>query len=176
MLSAFQRLREMEYKCSEKAKMLPSTDGETDEWVGIGFRIAGISLLSSMDEVTEILDMPSFTRLPGVHSWVVGIANVRGGLLPLMDLKHFITGEPTSHMYSARVMVVNHNGVHTGLVVEEVQGMRHFSILDQTYELPAVNDYLQAYIRQAFKKDENFWPVFSMHALIEDERFLHASL
>ncbi len=176
MHNAFQRLQEIEQKCLERAKKLPSIDGISDEWTGIGFRVAGISLLSSMGEVTEILDMPAFTRVPGVHSWALGIANVRGNLLPLMDLKQFVTGEPISHMHSARIMVVNHNGVFTGLVVEEVQGMRHFSKLDQVYELPVVNDYIQPYIRQAFMKDENYWPVFSMHALIEDERFLHASL
>ena len=44
-------------------------------------------LVSKMGEVTEILDPPDFTRVPGVQSWVVGIANVRGSLLPLMDLK-----------------------------------------------------------------------------------------
>jgi len=176
MQNAFQRLQYIEQKCLEKAKKLPSVDGASDEWTGIGFKIAGISLLSSMGEVTEILDPPSFTRVPGVHSWVVGIANVRGSLLPLMDLKQFITGEPVKHIHSARVMVVNHNGINTGLIVDEVQGMRHFSKLNQVYELPAVNDYLQPYIRLAFMKDENYWPVFSMHALIEDERFLRASL
>ncbi|VAW56295.1 hypothetical protein MNBD_GAMMA07-2322 [hydrothermal vent metagenome] len=176
MQNIFQRLQEMDQKCVERAKKLPSIDGASDEWTGIGFKVAGISLLSNMGEVTEILNLPPFTRVPGVHSWVAGIANVRGALLPLMDLKQFVTGEPISHIHLSRVMTINHNGVNTGLIVEEVQGMRHFSKMDQVYELPAVNDYLQPYIRQAFKKDENYWPVFSMHALIEDERFLHASL
>lgn len=176
MSEAFQRLKQIEQKCLERAKDMPSVDGATDEWTGIGFRIAGINLLSSMGEVTEILDTPSYTRVPGVKPWVVGIANVRGGLLPLMDLKRFVTGEPIGSLSTARVMVVNHNGLHTGLIVEEVQGMRHFSINEQTFELPDVNNKLKPYIKQAFEKDSEFWPVFSMHALVEDDRFLHASL
>jgi len=176
MHDTFQRLKEIEQKSLERAKDMPSVDGTTDEWTGIGFKISDTSLLSSMGEVTEILDTPPFTKIPGVKPWVVGIANVRGGLLPLMDLKRFITGSPVSDLNSARVMVVNHNGLHTGLVVEEVQGMRHFSLNEQTYELPDVNNHLKPYIKQAFKKDGGFWPVFSMHALVEDERFLHASL
>jgi len=176
MHEAFQRLKDIEQKSLESAKDMPSVDGATDEWTGIGFKIAGASLLSSMGEVAEILDIPSFTRVPGVHSWVVGIANVRGGLLPLMDLKRFVTGLPIKNLNTARVMVVNYNGLHTGLIVEEVQGMRHFSVHDQAFELPDINNYLKPYIRQAFQKDGSFWPVFSMHALVEDERFLHASL
>lgn len=176
MSDAFQRLKEIEQKSLVKAKDMPSVDGATDEWTGIGFRVAGVNLLSSMGEVTEILDIPSFTKVPGVKPWVVGIANVRGGLLPLMDLKRFVIGEPITSLHSARVMVVNHNGLHTGLIVEEVQGMRHFSINEQAYELPDINNNLKPYIKQAFEKDKEFWPVFSMHALVEDERFLHASL
>jgi len=176
MQDAFNRLQEIEKKCLEKAKDMPSVDGVTDDWTGIGFKIADTSLLSKMGEVSEILDTPPYTRVPGVKPWVVGIANVRGGLLPLMDLKRFVTGEPTGNLNSARVMVVNHNGLHTGLIVEEIQGMRHFSINEQAYELPDVNNHLKPYIKQAFQKDNSYWPVFSMYALVEDERFLHASL
>lgn len=155
---------------------MPSVDGATDEWTGIGFRIAGTDLLSNMGEVTEILDLPPYTRVPGVKPWVVGIANVRGGLLPLMDLKMFVTGEAMGSLNSGRVMVVNHKGLLTGLVVEEVQGMRHFSLNERAFNLPEISNRLKPYIKQAFQKDNNYWPVFSLHALVEDERFLHASL
>ena len=155
---------------------MPSADGATDDWDGIGFRVAGMNLLAKMGDVTEILDPPTYTRVPGVQPWVIGIANVRGGLLPLMDLSGFITGEPTKKLKSGRVMVINHKGVVTGLIVEEVQGMRHFSLNDQAYELPEISNRLKPYIKQAFKKDNSYWPVFDITALVEDERFLHVSL
>ena len=176
MHEAFHRLKEIEQKSLESAKDMPSVDGATDEWTGIGFKVAGTNLLSNMGEVTEILDPPAFTRVPGVKPWLVGIANVRGGLLPLVDLKRFMTGEPIENLSSSRVMVVNYNGLNTGLIVEEVQGMRHFSLNEQAYELRDINKNLKPFIKQAFQKDNDLWPVFSMHALVEDERFLHASL
>lgn len=172
----FQRLREIEQKCLENARDMPSVDGASDEWLGIGFAVAGTEVLSKMGEVTEILDVPSYTKVPGVKPWVVGIANVRGSLLPLMDLRGFLTGESMKKRNSGRVMVVDHNGLHTGLLVEEVYGMRHFSPNEQTFELPEISNHLKPYIKQAFNKDNTYWPVFSMHALLEDERFLHASV
>ena len=176
MHETFQRLKQIEQRSLEKAKEMPSADGATDEWVGIGFTIAGKELLSKMGEVTEILDPPPYTRVPGAKPWVIGIANVRGGLLPLMDLTGFITGNSTKNRNTGRVMVVNHNGLLTGLLVEEVHGMRHFLPDEQTYELPDVVNSLKPYIKQAFHKDNNYWAVFSMHALVEDDRFLQASL
>lgn len=176
MQSPFQRLQQIEQKCLESAQYMPSAEGSTDEWLGIGFRVSGHDYMAKMGEVTEILDVPSYTRVPGVKSWVIGIANVRGALLPLMDLSGFISGENMKNRNKGRVMVVNHKGVVTGLVVEEVQGIRHFSLNDQAHDLPEVNNKIKPYIKQAFKKDNSYWPVFSMFTLVEDERFLHASL
>jgi len=174
--NTFQRLKHIEQQCLESAKDMPSEDGATDDWIGIGFTVAGKELLSNMGEVVEILDPPPFTVVPGAKPWVIGIANVRGGLLPLMDLTGFLTGSSMPNRSSGRVMVVNHNGLLAGLLVEGVRGMRHFSPNEQAYELPEISNNIKPYIKQAFQKDNDYWAVFSMHALVEDERFLHVSL
>jgi len=176
MSDPFQRLQEIEQLCSKSAELLPSLESHEDDWTGIGFSLGGIDLLSTMGEVTEILDPPEYTKVPGVKPWVVGIANVRGSLLPLIDLKNFITGESVKNIKKGRVLVINHDGNNTGLLVEEVLGMRHFSLSERIYELPEIEVSVKPYIMQAFQRDDKHWPVFSFNALIEDERFLHASL
>lgn len=176
MSGPFQRLQEIQQICRDRAAELPSLDSNKDEWVGIGFRMGDTVLLSKMGEITEILDPPPYTRVPGVKPWVVGIANVRGSLLPLMDLKGFVTGESLSSRKAGRVLVVNHKGANTGLIVDEVLGLRHFFLNEQTFELPDVAGALKPFIKQAFQRDNDYWPVFSFHTLIENEQFLHASL
>lgn len=176
MSEPFKRLQEIEQKCRVRAEQLPALDSSKDEWVGIGFRLGDVELMSRMGEITEILDPPDFTRVPGVKPWVVGIANVRGSLLPLMDLKGFITGENLKSRKDGRVLVVNHKGMNTGLIVDEVLGLRHFFFREQAYELPDLETSLKPFVKQAFRRDEKHWPVFSLHTLIDDERFLHAAL
>jgi len=176
MSDPFKRLQEIERQCLASSETLPSLDSHQNEWLGIGFRMGEVELLSIMGEVTEIMDLPEFTMVPGVKSWVVGIANVRGSLLPLMDLKGFLTGKDLKNRKEGRVLVVTHNGMNTGLIVDEVLGMRHFALNEQAYELPNLENALKPFIKQAFKRDEKYWPVFSFHTLVENERFLHASL
>ena len=176
MSDPFQRLKEIEQKCQDQAAALPSLDSSQDEWVGIGFRVGDNVLLSRMGEVSEILDPPAYTRVPGVKPWLIGIANVRGSLLPLLDLQGFMTGEPLPNRKKGRVLVVNHKGTNTGLIVEEVLGLRHFFLNEQTYELPDMAASLKPFIKQAFHREDTYWPVFSFHALIDNERFLQASL
>jgi len=176
MHDIFQRLQETDRKCRTRAAELAILNRKKDDWVGIGFRIGETRLLSKMGEVTEILEMPDFTRIPGAKPWVVGIANVRGSLLPLMDIQGFVTGEGLKSRKDGRVLVANLRGTHTGLVVDEVLGLRHFSLDEQTYELPEIENALRPFIRQAFHREQQYWPVFSLQALIEDERFLQAAL
>ncbi|MCW8854995.1 MAG: chemotaxis protein CheW [Gammaproteobacteria bacterium] len=176
MNDPFQRLQELEKLCIDRAAALPSLDSSVNEWVGIGFNIGDIELVSRMGEVIEILDLPKYTKIPGVKPWLIGIANVRGSLLPLMDLKGFINSDELVNKKNCRVLVVRHKGINTGLVVDGVSGLKYFSLEEQTYELPSIDLTLKPYIKQAFHREERDWPVFSFHTLIDDERFLQASL
>lgn len=155
---------------------LPALDQIEAEWVGIGFRIGDSKLMASMSDVKEILDLPEFTRVPGVRSWVVGIANVRGNLLPIMDMKGFLLGEDIRQRQKGKVIVIDYKGFNTGLVVEEIFGMRHFREADATTNIPQVHDKLKPFIELAFHHDDENWPVFSFAQMTQDERFLRASL
>ena len=76
----------------------PGTPEQIDApglWRGVGYRIGAHRLASGFDEVVEILPMPPVTPVPGAQSWVLGVANIRGSLLPIVDLKQFLEGERT---------------------------------------------------------------------------------
>ena len=65
---------------------LPEQQEAVELWNGIGFVLAGERYVAPMGEVTEILHVPRYTHIPGVHPFMMGAANVRGRLLPLVDL------------------------------------------------------------------------------------------
>ena len=61
------------------------------EWVGVAFRMGGETFLVAREETREVLGYPAaVTRIPGAKSWVKGLANVRGQLLPMLDLRQFL--------------------------------------------------------------------------------------
>ena len=44
--------------------------------------------MASREQVREVLMLPdAVTRVPGAKRWLLGIANLRGQLLPLVDVK-----------------------------------------------------------------------------------------
>ena len=175
-IDPFDILLDLEKRCRSNAERLPAAGDVEDKWVGVGFRVGDDKLIADMSEVKEILDVPEYTKVPGVKSWVVGIANVRGSLLPIMDLRGYMLGDDMQHRKRGRLIVVDYSGFNTGLLVDEVYGMRHFFVEDQSDSTPQVDDNVSPYVKNMFSKENENWPVFSFESMVEDERFSRAAL
>ena len=105
----------------------------TEEWVGIAFRLGGDLFIAPRAEVREVLMYPhATTRVPGAKAWINGIANVRGYLLPVVDVKVLLGGGQVNPDRATRLLVVNHREIPAGLVVDEVLGFRRFSTTSLT--------------------------------------------
>ncbi|WP_075186249.1 chemotaxis protein CheW [Teredinibacter haidensis] len=175
--TAFQALVELAKKSRQSARGLPSRQNTAPRWSGIGFSILGQRFVAPMNHVAELMEVPSSTRLPGVHSWVLGLSNVRGRLLPIFDLPHFFGGAISGSRKHHRVLVLETDILYSGIVVDRAFGMQHFnsdSFGDYTEALPeTMEDFIDGSYRDA---DGKAWPVFSMAKLAEDSRFNNAAL
>lgn len=169
-------LREIERSCMAHAHELPQQVEIAEEWSGIGFRLGDLRLLAPLGEVVEVLTYPGLSRVPRTRNWVRGIANVRGNLLPVMDLRGYLEGRATPMTRTTRVLVVNHGGVFSGLVVDEVLGLRHFLNEEQVPEPPVRDGAIAEYLRHGFRRKDEYWGVFSMHSLAESPQFLQAAV
>ncbi|MCG6938323.1 MAG: chemotaxis protein CheW [Gammaproteobacteria bacterium] len=172
----FDVLRDLERRKVKGPVDLLALDAIENDWVGIAFRIGNSKLITSMSDVKEILDLPEVTTVPGVKSWVVGVANVRGSLLPIMDMKGFLLGDNIKQRHKGNVVVIDYKGFNTGLVVEEIYGMRHFREADLTNDSPEVHENISPYVEYVYKQDDDRWPVFDFNKLTQDRRFASASL
>jgi twitching motility protein PilI len=171
-LSPVRLLLELERRSRSHAAELPQKLEMMEMWNGIAFRIGDTQLIAPMDEVAEILHMPSMSRVPNAKAWVLGIANVRGNLLPVMDLSGFLLGKNTRINKRSRILVVDHDDVRSGLIVDEVFGMRHFERESWSKRLPKVNQALTPYVDRCYQNEERTWLVFSMFKLAESPLFL----
>lgn len=175
VITPFQRLLGIDQLCRRYSAGLPAQQEVAQSWSGIGFRMGTLLFVSPMGEVTEVLHEPRYTLLPGVKNWVKGVANVRGRLLPIMDLCGFLGGELSPLRKQRRVLVVEHDKVFAGLVVDEVFGMQHFSVEAFTEQLPPLEAALQPLIHGVFLR-ERPWLVFSPHALAREQAFLDVAV
>jgi twitching motility protein PilI len=146
------------------------------EWVGVALRMGGETFLVAREETREVLGLPAVvTRIPGTKAWVRGLANVRGQLLPMLDLRLFLGSGTTASSRNTRVVVVNHREIPAGLIVDEVLGFRRFAEKDFNVEPPPTVIRCDSYLAGAFRRGGEVWPVLSLKSLVESESFLQAA-
>ena len=87
----FELLKELEKRSRNVGAGSAPESPAGQEWVGVAFRMGGETFLVAREETREVLGYPAaVTRIPGAKSWVKGLANVRGQLLPMLDLRQFL--------------------------------------------------------------------------------------
>lgn len=164
-------LLDYERQLAEAGAALPTQREVRDRWTGIGFRVGDHRFIASMEEVREILDPPECTRVPGTVSWFLGIANVRGNLVPVFDLHGFLAGGRSAPSRQARVLTYQHEGVHAGFRVDDVLGMKRFQ-LDQRARVPTEAEALAPYVTGGFRQGDEAWPVLSFSEFVASKDFL----
>jgi twitching motility protein PilI len=143
------------------------------EWVGVAFRLGAETFLVAREETREVMGVPTFlTRVPGAHAWIRGLANVRGQLLPVVDLRAFLGGGDALIGRNARILVVNNREVPAGLLVDEVLGFRRFTDSEFTAQPPTTILNCDRYLAGAFRRNGEVAPVFGLSALLESNEFL----
>ena len=142
----------------------------------MAFRMSGEVYLVAREETREVLGLPTaITRIPGARSWVKGLANVRGQLLPILDLRQYLGSGVTQPSRNARVLVVNHREVPAGVMVDEVLGFRRFADREFSAEVPPTVVRVDRYLAGAFRRGSEVWPVLSLRNLVESPSFLQAA-
>lgn len=93
-----------------KSRATGRHDADYTQWIGIAFEVGGQEFVAPMGEVSEILALPELTPIPRTKPWLLGVANVRGRLLPLADLAKFLNIDSRERLKDKKVMVIDQDG------------------------------------------------------------------
>jgi len=172
----FELLAELERRGRAVTASSAADSSQAGEWVGVALRMAGELYLVAREEAREVLGVPaSLTRVPGAKSWILGLANIRGQLLPIIDLRAFLGSGSTPVSRNARVIIVNHRDIPAGLLVDEVLGFRRFADSEFSADVPPTIVRCERYLAGTFRKNNEQWPVLGLRGLVEDPAFSGAS-
>ena len=175
MRTPFDILSDYEQRSLGHAVRLPARELGPETWRGVGYRIGGHRLVSSFGEVVEILSMPTLTAVPGSQAWMLGVANVRGTLLPVVDLKQFLEGERTVLHEGQRVLVVRQPGGDVAITIDEMYGQRSFVEAQGIDVAPVAEGRYAHFVDRAYRMNDQDWGVFSLDRLARTPEFRQAA-
>lgn len=166
----------IERRCRENAVGLPQQDQFKSFWEGVMFYVGEDRLVAPLSEIREILNYsPAMTKVPGTKPWMLGIANIRGTLIPVIDLQLFLIGRKTEYGRRNRVLVFDLESGVTGVLVGEMVGIRHFA-KDSAIDKASVSGHFDRYVEYGFDQDGIAWPVFRLSELAKDPAFQMAAI
>lgn len=179
-LGPFDLLADYERRSLEHVPGLPEQLDAPGLWRGVGYRVGTHRLASGFDEVREILPLPPITQVPGAQPWMLGVANVRGNLLPIVDLKQFLEGERTVLHESQRVLLVRQPGGDVAVLIDELYGQRSFTEPQKLGEAQSAEEHLYQgryvhFVDQAYRVDDQPWGIFSLDRLARTPEFRQAA-
>lgn len=170
-LTPFDLLLDYERKSLAHVAGLPEQIEAPGLWRGVGFRIGAHRFASGFDEIVEIITLPEVTPVPGTQPWLLGIANVRGTLLPVADLKQFLDGERTVLHETMRMLVIRQSGGNVAVLIDELYGQRNFTDANRAEQGGSWGGRYAEFVKQAYQLGGYLWGVFSMSTLARSLEF-----
>ncbi len=111
---------------------------DTQEGKYLSFRIGGEVYGIEIRHVTEIVGIQKITEVPDMPQYMKGVINLRGNVIPVVDVRLRFHMQPREYDDRTCVIVVNINEASIGLVVDAVKEV--ISIMpDQISPAPSVS-------------------------------------
>lgn len=169
-------LARLEARARSVASELPQDSGpDAGAAHYIGFRLGELPLLASMKEILEILPYPDLSRVPGAKPWLRGISQNRGRLLSVVDISMFLGGPQTPVRRGTRILMIEHEELLSGMVVDEVYGMKHHFGVPRDFTPPDSQAWLASAVRSAVDIDETTWGLLDVDGIIQNPEFFRAA-
>ena len=173
--AAFAKLLEYEKRSAKFTPGAGSSDGASEEWSGVTFSVGDTHMACNIERISEILPCPQATPVPGAKAWIIGLANVRGELLTVVDLCWFLTGVRTPLTARSRLLTANLNKAPIGLLIDEVFGQRHFLDRDAVPAQLDEDSAMDSIVSKQHNLGSESWMELNLDQLFNSAEFLNGA-
>lgn len=97
-----------------------SIEEESIENMYLTFKVADEDYAVGIEYVTEIVGIQEFKKIPDVPDFIKGVINLRGKIIPIMDVRIRFGLPEQEYTDRTCIIVLDLDGTPTGIVVDEV--------------------------------------------------------
>ena len=131
----------------------------------VGEALCGMDILK-VQEINKLIEM---TRVPQAPEYVLGILNLRGEIVTIIDLGKKLGLKSTELSEKTRNIIVNSNGEHIGLMVEQISDVVQAKF--EKIEAPPANigGVQGKYFTGVFKTEDSLIGILDVEKVLEEE-------
>lgn len=168
-----ERLREFQSQLLERMQAARSSEAISSNQLGV--MIGQTRYLINLREAGEIVSMGQISKVPLTRDWYLGLLNIRGNLIGIVDIQRF-QGQPGIEINQDCRIIAFSTGLafNAGLLVTKVLGLRNVDEMS-VQQIPTENN--TAWLQQSYLDTNNqVWHEINLTTLIQDGVFLHIGL
>ncbi|MCP4693965.1 MAG: purine-binding chemotaxis protein CheW [Desulfobacterales bacterium] len=133
----------------------------------LGDVIFGVSLSRAL----EISHLPDITSLPNLPEWILGVANIRGEVISVIDLKRLFAWPRTERRAGSHLIILRGGDLRLGVVVDQVRGIFSLDGVDsEIMESPLEKGRMGDFIRGVIWSDKKLLHVLDVDKLLSSTR------
>jgi twitching motility protein PilI len=142
----------------------------------LGIMLGDRRCLLNLQQTGEIVTLGALTEVPLTQDWFLGLMNVRGNLISVVDFARFHGYAATKPDAASRVVCLSPSLMpNGGLLVSRVIGLRNVS--EMAVQAETVEEGLPAWFgRRYLDGDAQQWTELKLSAMVQDPNFLHVGM
>jgi len=123
----------------------------------------------SISDVVQIVGMQDITAVPEFPSYAKGVINLRGTIIPIIDVRLRLKKEEIGYNERTCIIVTNINGAYIGFIVDSVNEVINI-YKDNISNPPQMgNDYVNTYIIGIAKVNNNIVLLMDLKKILNEQ-------
>jgi purine-binding chemotaxis protein CheW len=138
----------------------------------VTFALGEYEYAVSIDNVVEIGEPLNATPVPNVPEWVLGVANLRGDIVSVIDLRIFM-GLPDADPGQDKRMLVARSSdgeISTCVLVDQVRGIRYLNLDQIRQPTTAVTEFIEEFVDGVCEIEGQEFMVLDFDRVLSSER------
>ena len=96
--------------------------------------------------IREVYPLRDYTPLPGVPSFVLGLLNVRGRIISVVDLKKFFDMPEKGLSDLNKVIIIDDSSMEFGILADTILGVRNIVLRELVPSLPTLTGIREEFL------------------------------
>ncbi len=146
----------------------------TNEIQLVSFKLEDEEFGIPINEVQEIIRKKPLTHIPGAMAFVEGVIDLRGNILPIIDLRKKLNLQPKEPDDLTRIIIISIDGIETGLIVDSVAEVIRIH-KDNVKKAPSLLGKETKYITGIIRIDSRLIVLLEVKNIISEEEIISIS-
>ena len=130
----------------------------SDEWYAVG-----------VSQLVEVLPPPRITKVPSVPDHILGVINLRGEVLSVIDLKKFFGLDRSEPSPEQAIVVVEHGEASMGLLVDDIGDLVNLASGELREQPHLAGKSQRVFFEGAARCQEALLTIISLKGILEAE-------